>query len=103
MTGKEAELQRELHEMVHKTTRQKEEFNKEKNRLTQELKVPMEELKNLKVRVLMADLLCSANLACLLVGCLCKAFCRVSQTLFQVLEPKLSAQICSDIYYLTLS
>ncbi|XP_057626840.1 centromere protein F [Chionomys nivalis] len=49
MTGKEAELQRELHEMVHKTTRQKEEFNKEKNRLTQELKVPMEELKNLKV------------------------------------------------------
>lgn len=49
MTGKEAELQRELHEMVHKTTRQKEEFNKEKNRLTQKLKVPMEELKNLKV------------------------------------------------------
>lgn len=77
MTGKEAELQRELHEMVHKTTRQKEEFNKEKNRLTQELKVPMEELKNLKVRVLMADL-CSANLACLLVGCLCKAFCSES-------------------------
>lgn len=78
MTGKEAELQRELHEMVHKTARQKEEFNKEKNRLTQELKVPMEELKNLKVRVLMADLFCSANLACLLFGCLCKAFCSES-------------------------
>ncbi|XP_051042565.1 centromere protein F isoform X2 [Phodopus roborovskii] len=49
MIGKEAQLQRELHIMVQKTTRLKEEFNKEKNRLTEELKVPVEELKNLKV------------------------------------------------------
>ncbi|KAL1769923.1 centromere protein F [Sigmodon hispidus] len=49
MIGKEAELQRELHGMVQKTTRLKEEFSKEKCRLTEELKVPVEELKNLKV------------------------------------------------------
>ncbi|XP_031194364.1 centromere protein F [Mastomys coucha] len=48
MTGKEAELQRELHDMLQKTTQLKEEDNKEKNRLTEELKVLMEELKNTK-------------------------------------------------------
>lgn len=49
MTGKEAELQRELHDMEQKTTQLKEEYNKEKNRLTEELKEVMEELKNTKV------------------------------------------------------
>ncbi|XP_059137207.1 centromere protein F [Peromyscus eremicus] len=49
MVGKEAQLQRELQEMVQKTTRLKEGFNKEKRRLTEELKVPVEELKSLKV------------------------------------------------------
>ncbi|XP_036057777.1 centromere protein F [Onychomys torridus] len=49
MVGKEAQLQRELQEMVQKTARLKEGFNKEKSRLTEELKVPVEELKSLKV------------------------------------------------------
>uniref|UniRef100_A0A8C6W951 Centromere protein F n=1 Tax=Nannospalax galili TaxID=1026970 RepID=A0A8C6W951_NANGA len=49
MTGKEAELQREMHEMIQKTAEVKEEFSKEKNKLTKELTVLMEELKNVKV------------------------------------------------------
>ncbi|XP_032771031.1 centromere protein F [Rattus rattus] len=49
MTGKEAELQRELHDMEQKSTLLKEEYSKEKTRLTEELEVVMEELKNTKV------------------------------------------------------
>lgn len=49
MTGKEAELQRELHDMEQKSTQLKEEYSKEKTRLTEELEVVMEELKNTKV------------------------------------------------------
>ncbi|XP_034369551.1 centromere protein F [Arvicanthis niloticus] len=49
MTGKEAELQRELHDMAQRTTQLKEEYNKEKHGLTEELKVLVEELKNTKV------------------------------------------------------
>ncbi|OBS70166.1 hypothetical protein A6R68_01293, partial [Neotoma lepida] len=49
MIRKEAELQRELHEMVQKTTSLKEGFNKDKRRLTEELKVSLEEIKSLKV------------------------------------------------------
>ncbi|XP_029394655.1 centromere protein F [Mus pahari] len=48
MTGKEAELQGELHDMLQKTTQLNEEYNNEKNRLTEELKVLVEELKNTK-------------------------------------------------------
>ncbi|XP_042114757.2 centromere protein F isoform X1 [Peromyscus maniculatus bairdii] len=49
MVEKEAQLQRELQDMVQKTASLKEGFNKEKRRLTEELKVPVEELKSLKV------------------------------------------------------
>lgn len=49
MTGKEAELQRELHDVEQKSTQLKEEYSKEKTRLTEDLEVVMEELKNTKV------------------------------------------------------
>ncbi|XP_069315641.1 centromere protein F [Eulemur rufifrons] len=48
MTAKETELQREMHEMVQKTTELKEEFDGEKNRLTEELKLLSEEIKSSK-------------------------------------------------------
>ncbi|KAL6053609.1 hypothetical protein STEG23_018842, partial [Scotinomys teguina] len=48
MIGKEAELQRELYEMLQRTTRLKGGFGGEKRRLTEELQVPVEELKSLK-------------------------------------------------------
>ncbi|XP_014918371.3 centromere protein F isoform X1 [Acinonyx jubatus] len=46
MTGKETELQREMHEMAQKTAELKEEFIGEKNRLTRELTVMSEEIKS---------------------------------------------------------
>uniref|UniRef100_A0ABI7WC29 Centromere protein F n=1 Tax=Felis catus TaxID=9685 RepID=A0ABI7WC29_FELCA len=46
MTGKETELQREMHEMAQKTAELKEEFIGEKNRLTGELTVMSEEIKS---------------------------------------------------------
>ncbi|XP_048968060.1 centromere protein F isoform X2 [Canis lupus dingo] len=44
MTGKETELQREMHEMAQKTSELKEEFIGEKNRLTEELNTMSEEI-----------------------------------------------------------
>lgn len=49
MTGKETELQREMHEMAQKTAELKEEFIGEKNRLTRELTVMSEEIKSSQV------------------------------------------------------
>ncbi|XP_051676515.1 centromere protein F isoform X1 [Oryctolagus cuniculus] len=49
MTVKETELQREMHEMVQKTTELKEEFSAEKKKLTEELKVLLEEVQSSKV------------------------------------------------------
>uniref|UniRef100_A0A8C9JPC4 Centromere protein F n=1 Tax=Panthera tigris altaica TaxID=74533 RepID=A0A8C9JPC4_PANTA len=46
MTGKETELQREMHEMAQKTAELKKEFIGEKNRLTRELTVMSEEIKS---------------------------------------------------------
>ncbi|KAL2770784.1 centromere protein F [Daubentonia madagascariensis] len=48
MTAKETELQREMREMVQKTTELKEEFGGQKNRLTEELKLLSEEIKSSK-------------------------------------------------------
>ncbi|XP_032249062.1 centromere protein F [Phoca vitulina] len=48
MTGKETELQREMHEMAQKTTELKEELIGEKNRLTEELNIMSEEIKSSK-------------------------------------------------------
>ncbi|XP_010640824.1 centromere protein F isoform X1 [Fukomys damarensis] len=48
MTAKEAELQAEMQDMVQKTTELKEEFSGEKNRLTAELNVLLEEIKSSK-------------------------------------------------------
>lgn len=48
MTGKETELQREMHEMVQKTTELKEEFTRERNRLTEELNIMSEDIKSSK-------------------------------------------------------
>jgi GrpB-like predicted nucleotidyltransferase (UPF0157 family) len=49
ISGKEAELQRELRDMLQKTTQLSEDYNKEKNRLTEEVEVLREELQNTKV------------------------------------------------------
>ena len=49
MTVKETELQKEMHAMVQKTTELKEEFSREKNRLTEDLKLVSEEIKSRKV------------------------------------------------------
>lgn len=49
MTSKETELQREMQAMVQKTTELKEEFSREKNRLTEELNLMSEETKSSKV------------------------------------------------------
>lgn len=49
MTSKETELQREIHDMVQKTTELKEEFSREKNRLTEELNLMVEEIKSSQV------------------------------------------------------
>ncbi|KAM9109358.1 centromere protein F isoform 1-T2 [Megaptera novaeangliae] len=48
MTVKETELQKEMHAMVQKTTELKEEFSREKNRLTEDLKLVSEEIKSRK-------------------------------------------------------
>lgn len=48
ISGKEAELQRELRDMLQKTTQLSEDYNKEKNRLTEEVEVLREELQNTK-------------------------------------------------------
>eukprot|EP00069_Balaena_mysticetus_P019507 bmy_12259T0 len=48
MTVKETELQQEMHAMVQKTTELKEEFSREKNRLTEDLKLVSEEIKSRK-------------------------------------------------------
>ncbi|XP_008068279.1 centromere protein F [Carlito syrichta] len=48
MMEKETELQMEMHEMAQKTTELKEEFSGEKNRLNEELKILLEEIKNSK-------------------------------------------------------
>lgn len=55
MTVKEAELQREMHEMVQKTTELKEEFSVEKKKLTEELKVLLEEIQSSKVSFIVID------------------------------------------------
>ncbi|GAB1285875.1 Centromere protein F [Apodemus speciosus] len=49
MAEKEAELQRELRDVVPRTAQLKDEYEKEKSRLTGELEVLVEELKNTKV------------------------------------------------------
>ncbi|MBZ3886655.1 Centromere protein F [Sciurus carolinensis] len=49
MTVKETDLQREMHEMVQKTAELKREFSEEKTRLTEELKVTLEELNSSKM------------------------------------------------------
>ncbi|XP_062971376.1 centromere protein F [Cynocephalus volans] len=48
MTAKETELQREVHEMVQKMTELEELFSGEKNRLTEELKVLLQEVESSK-------------------------------------------------------
>nr|XP_019774075.1 centromere protein F isoform X3 [Tursiops truncatus] len=48
MTVKETELQKEMLAMVQKTTELKEEFSREKNRLTEDLKLVSEEMKSRK-------------------------------------------------------
>ncbi|XP_007451350.1 PREDICTED: centromere protein F [Lipotes vexillifer] len=48
MTVKETELQKEMLAMVQKTTELKEEFSREKNRLTEDLKLVSEEIKSRK-------------------------------------------------------
>ncbi|XP_068842394.1 centromere protein F isoform X1 [Capricornis sumatraensis] len=48
MTVKETELQKEMHAMIQKTAELKEEFSGEKNRLTEELNLMLEEVKSSK-------------------------------------------------------
>uniref|UniRef100_A0A2I3GQ40 Centromere protein F n=1 Tax=Nomascus leucogenys TaxID=61853 RepID=A0A2I3GQ40_NOMLE len=48
MTAKETELQREMHEMAQKTAELQEELSVEKNRLTGELQLLLEEIKSSK-------------------------------------------------------
>uniref|UniRef100_A0A8C9J978 Centromere protein F n=1 Tax=Piliocolobus tephrosceles TaxID=591936 RepID=A0A8C9J978_9PRIM len=48
MTAKETELQREMHEMAQKTAELQEELSGEKNRLTGELQLLLEEIKSSK-------------------------------------------------------
>uniref|UniRef100_A0AC11E2S0 Centromere protein F n=1 Tax=Ovis aries TaxID=9940 RepID=A0AC11E2S0_SHEEP len=48
MTVKETELQKEMHAMIQKTVELKEEFSGEKNRLTEELNLMLEEVKSSK-------------------------------------------------------
>lgn len=88
MTGKEAELQRELHDVEQKSTQLKEEYSKEKTRLTEDLEVVMEELKNTKVSFPWQSPLA------LLTGDAYSSVVFVRQfamypSLFQLLEPKL--------------
>lgn len=52
MTAKEIELQREMHEMAQKTAELQEELSGEKNRLTGELELLLEEMKSSKVSFL---------------------------------------------------
>lgn len=61
MTSKETELQREIHDMVQKTTELEEEFNREKNRLTEELNLMAEEIKSSQVSYSGTDSLHSDN------------------------------------------
>ncbi|XP_053463492.1 centromere protein F [Nycticebus coucang] len=48
MIAKETKLQREVYEMMQKTVEQKEDFGREKNRLTEELNLLSEEIENSK-------------------------------------------------------
>lgn len=66
MTVKETELQREMHEMVQKTTELKEEFSAEKKKLTEELKVLLEEVQSSKVSFIVTDSLHYENSMCTL-------------------------------------
>lgn len=61
MTVKETELQKEMLAMVQKTTELKEEFSREKNRLTEDLKLVSEEMKSRKVSFSVTDSLHSDN------------------------------------------
>lgn len=69
MTVKETELQKEMLVMVQKTTELKEEFSREKNRLTEDLKLVSEEMKSRKVSFSVTDSLHSDN-SCALSPCL---------------------------------
>lgn len=69
MTVKETELQKEMLAMVQKTTELKEEFSREKNRLTEDLKLVSEEMKSRKVSFSVTDSLHSDN-SCALSPCL---------------------------------
>lgn len=69
MTVKETELQKEMHAMIQKTAELKEEFSGEKNRLTEELNLMLEEVKSSKVSFSMTDSLYSNN-SCVLFPCL---------------------------------
>ncbi|XP_049724513.1 centromere protein F isoform X1 [Elephas maximus indicus] len=51
MTVKDTELQRKMHEMVQKTAASKEEFDREKDRLVEELKLASEEIKSSQVQL----------------------------------------------------
>ncbi|KAM6217395.1 centromere protein F [Rhynchocyon petersi] len=51
MTGKEMELQRQMQEMLQKIAVSKEEFDGEKSRLTEELRLVSEEVKSNKVQL----------------------------------------------------
>lgn len=73
MTVKETELQKEMHAMIQKTAELKEEFSGEKNRLTEELNLMLEEVKSSKVSFSMTDSLDSNN-PCALLVCFCKIF-----------------------------
>ncbi|XP_045154131.1 centromere protein F [Echinops telfairi] len=51
LTEKEVELQREMQELVQRTAVAKAESDGEKNRLTEELKLVLEEIKNIKIQL----------------------------------------------------
>lgn len=55
MSLKETELQKEMHAMMQKMTGLEEEFGGEKNRLTEELNLMSEEIKNSKVSFSVTD------------------------------------------------
>lgn len=61
MTVKESELQKERHAMIQEMAELKEEFSGERNRLTEELNLTLEEVKSSKVSFSMTDSLHSNN------------------------------------------
>ena len=69
MTVTETELQKEMHALIHKTVELKEEFSGEKNRLTEELNLMLEEVNSSKVSFSMTESLHSSN-SCALSPCL---------------------------------